>query len=55
MTWGIASFELYLKIGAFSGANNIETKNRTEILRCDRKSNDKWMKVTNTAVGGIFD
>lgn len=56
MTWGIASSpELYLKIGAFSGANNIETKNRDF-----RFFGDTGNLITmdesalNTAIGGVF-
>ena len=56
MTWGIASSpELYLKIGAFSGANNMETKNRDF-----RFFGDTGNLITmdesalNTAIGGVF-
>tara|TARA_R110002012_G_scaffold7217_4_gene34093 strand:+ start:4398 stop:6641 length:2244 start_codon:yes stop_codon:yes gene_type:complete len=59
MTWGIqgssANNELYMKIGAFSGANNLETKNRDfrffgatgNLLTMDESA-------LNTAIGGIF-
>ena len=56
MTWGIASSpELYLKIGAFSGANNIETKNR-DFRFFGATGNLMTMdeSALNTAVGGIF-
>ena len=56
MFWGTDSdLELYMKLGAFSGANNIETKNRDfrffgatgNLITMDESA-------LNTAVGGIF-
>lgn len=56
MFWGTDSdLELYMKLGAFAGANNIETKNRDfrffgatgNLITMDEST-------LNTAVGGIF-
>ena len=56
MFWGTdADLELYMKLGAFAGANNIETKNRDfrffgatgNLITMDEST-------LNTAVGGIF-
>ena len=56
MFWGTdADLELYMKLGAFAGANNIETKSRDfrffgatgNLLTMDESA-------LNTAVGGIF-